>query len=358
MVSLRLGRGRVAAYWPSRALVSTSQGTAMSYTVQWKQVKPVFTVEFDGTYGIWHVGVGFVCYDITSSAGGHHIKSLRSIERIHHLRKRSKYISCIRRVGGGGTVAISTLASHQGEPGSIPDFRKWESCRTMSLSCGFSRGSPVSPDPPLRRRFILTSITLIGSQDLAVNNRQKVYSLTHSCVWLLTIRNGELHRYDGNTPRLVRRSDEALEVRVSVARIAPSLLDFGRAASPEKEGAAVAERFACSPPTKANRVQSPAVSLRIFASGNRAGLVFSGMSRFSRPCIPPLLHPRLTSSHPTRVEGIAFVAKRPPFSRCVPIYDQSSVNQLSDANYNLLDLGRVHMCGLRPWRRRSYVWYI
>ncbi|KAJ8874634.1 hypothetical protein PR048_025500 [Dryococelus australis] len=34
-------------------------------------------------------------------------------------------------------------------------------------------------------------------------------------------------RYDGNTARLARRSDEALEVRVSVARIAPSLLSLG-----------------------------------------------------------------------------------------------------------------------------------
>ncbi|KAJ8875886.1 hypothetical protein PR048_023793 [Dryococelus australis] len=37
-----------------------------------------------------------------------------------------------------------------------------------------------------------------------------------------------ISRYDGNTARLARRSDEALGVRVSVARIAPSLLDFGR----------------------------------------------------------------------------------------------------------------------------------
>ncbi|KAJ8866178.1 hypothetical protein PR048_033702 [Dryococelus australis] len=36
---------------------------------------------------------------------------------------------------------------------------------------------------------------------------------------------------DGNTARLTRRSDEALGVRVSVARIAPSLLDLGRAAT-------------------------------------------------------------------------------------------------------------------------------
>ncbi|KAJ8872382.1 hypothetical protein PR048_025986 [Dryococelus australis] len=36
-------------------------------------------------------------------------------------------------------------------------------------------------------------------------------------------------------------------------------------------GATVAERLDCSPPTKANRVQSPAGLLRIFAFGNRAG---------------------------------------------------------------------------------------
>ncbi|KAJ8867882.1 hypothetical protein PR048_031687 [Dryococelus australis] len=35
----------------------------------------------------------------------------------------------------------------------------------------------------------------------------------------------EVKHYDGNTARLARRSDEALGVRVSVARIAPSLLD-------------------------------------------------------------------------------------------------------------------------------------
>ncbi|KAJ8866017.1 hypothetical protein PR048_033541 [Dryococelus australis] len=38
-------------------------------------------------------------------------------------------------------------------------------------------------------------------------------------------------RHDGNTARLARRSDEALEVRVSVARIALSLLDLGRGIS-------------------------------------------------------------------------------------------------------------------------------
>ncbi|KAJ8875180.1 hypothetical protein PR048_023075 [Dryococelus australis] len=41
----------------------------------------------------------------------------------------------------------------------------------------------------------------------------------------------KIQRFDGNAERLARRSDKALEVRASVARIAPSLLDLGRAAT-------------------------------------------------------------------------------------------------------------------------------
>ncbi|KAJ8877353.1 hypothetical protein PR048_021807 [Dryococelus australis] len=75
------------------------------------------------------------------------------------------------------------LASHEGDPGSIPgriipDFCMWESCRTMPLVGGFSRGSPASPSLAFRRCSILTSITLTGYQDLDVKNVQ-IFSLTH-----------------------------------------------------------------------------------------------------------------------------------------------------------------------------------
>ncbi|KAJ8882774.1 hypothetical protein PR048_014588 [Dryococelus australis] len=70
-------------------------------------------------------------------------------------------------------------------------------------------------------------------------------------------RASSTKRYDGNTARLARRSDEALGVRVSVARIAPSLLDL--------------ERADYSPPTMAYRVRFPTGSPRIFACENRAG---------------------------------------------------------------------------------------
>ncbi|KAJ8889875.1 hypothetical protein PR048_009380 [Dryococelus australis] len=70
---------------------------------------------------------------------------------------------------GGVSVSRCTglVTSHQGDPGSIPgrvtpDFRMWESCRTMPLVSGFFRGSPVSPALSFRRCSILTSITLIA----------------------------------------------------------------------------------------------------------------------------------------------------------------------------------------------------
>ncbi|KAJ8880595.1 hypothetical protein PR048_017065 [Dryococelus australis] len=57
----------------------------------------------------------------------------------------------------GATNARTPPPPHQGEPGSIPGgvapgFRMWETCRTVPLVGGFSRGSPVSSTlciPPL-----------------------------------------------------------------------------------------------------------------------------------------------------------------------------------------------------------------
>ncbi|KAJ8888540.1 hypothetical protein PR048_008031 [Dryococelus australis] len=58
-------------------------------------------------------------------------------------------------------------------------FRKWESCRTMPLVGVLSRGSPVSPAPSFRNSTIFTSITLIGSQDLAVKSRPNIFTSLH-----------------------------------------------------------------------------------------------------------------------------------------------------------------------------------
>ncbi|KAJ8873690.1 hypothetical protein PR048_024522 [Dryococelus australis] len=81
----------------------------------------------------------------------------------------------------GAAVAERLVRSHQGEkgvqsPAGSPDFRKWESCCAIPLVDWFSRGSPVSPAPSFRRRSILTSITLFGSQDLAFKSRLNLFT--------------------------------------------------------------------------------------------------------------------------------------------------------------------------------------
>ncbi|KAJ8870790.1 hypothetical protein PR048_027089 [Dryococelus australis] len=121
-------------------------------------------------------------------------------------------------------------------------------------------------------------------------------------------------RHDGNTARIARRSDEELGVRVSVARIAPSLLDHGhsvifwKAHSPSFSEAEVAERLDCSPPTKAKRAQSPAGSLPDFRNWEscRTMALVGGFSLESSG-IPALAFQRcsiLTSFHKHRLSRL------------------------------------------------------
>ncbi|KAJ8881209.1 hypothetical protein PR048_017683 [Dryococelus australis] len=70
---------------------------------------------------------------------------------------------------------VSPPGGKRSPPGS-PDFRKWGSCRTISLVGGLSRGSPVYPALSFQCLSILTSITLIGSQDLAVKSRPNLFT--------------------------------------------------------------------------------------------------------------------------------------------------------------------------------------
>ncbi|KAJ8876815.1 hypothetical protein PR048_021262 [Dryococelus australis] len=84
--------------------------------------------------------------------------------------------------------------------------------------------------------------------------------------------------FDGDVERQGRSQGHMLvEPAVLSPPLTVSSLDDSRRA-------AVAERLACSHPTKEYRVQSPAGSLRIFACGNRAGAVplVGGFSRGSR----------------------------------------------------------------------------
>ncbi|KAJ8868512.1 hypothetical protein PR048_030040 [Dryococelus australis] len=69
-----------------------------------------------------------------------------------------------------------TKSNRAQSPAGSPDFCKWDSCRTMPLVRGFSRGSPVSHAPSFRLCSVLTLITFIGSQDLAVKSRPNLFT--------------------------------------------------------------------------------------------------------------------------------------------------------------------------------------
>ncbi|KAJ8898134.1 hypothetical protein PR048_003494 [Dryococelus australis] len=69
-----------------------------------------------------------------------------------------------------------TKANRAQSTAGLPNFRMWGSCRTMPLVGGYSRGSPVSPAPSFRRCSVLASITLIGSEDLAVKSRPNLFT--------------------------------------------------------------------------------------------------------------------------------------------------------------------------------------
>ncbi|KAJ8877485.1 hypothetical protein PR048_021940 [Dryococelus australis] len=98
-------------------------------------------------------------------------------------------------------------------------------------------------------------------------------------------------RYDGNSARLASRSDETLGVRVSAARIAPSLLDLGRGVPKEP---------ARPPPRRSELNPRPGHSgfsqMRIVPDDAVGRRVFSGIFRVPRPLSPALLHTYL--SHP------------------------------------------------------------
>ncbi|KAJ8872122.1 hypothetical protein PR048_025724 [Dryococelus australis] len=64
----------------------------------------------------------------------------------------------------------------QSPTGQLPDLHMLESCRTIPLVGGSSRGSPASPALSFRRCTVLTSITVIGSQDLAFNGRLNLFN--------------------------------------------------------------------------------------------------------------------------------------------------------------------------------------
>ncbi|KAJ8876780.1 hypothetical protein PR048_021227 [Dryococelus australis] len=125
--------------------------------------------------------------------------------------------------------------------GPIPDFRKWEPCRFMSLVGGFSRGSPVfpplhpgaAPYSPhvilIRNEFRCRRTHCTSVQYLVLKGDGAFDARAYVAFIALALLNLDYTKYVVTRETLLAgRSDEALEVRVSVARIAPSLLDLAQ----------------------------------------------------------------------------------------------------------------------------------
>ncbi|KAJ8893565.1 hypothetical protein PR048_006164 [Dryococelus australis] len=90
---------------------------------------------------------------------------------VHLERKRGATVT--ERIARSPPTKTNRVQS----PVGSPDFRKWESCRTMPVGRRFFfRGTPVSPALTILRRSILTSIAPIGFQDLVVKSCQNIFT--------------------------------------------------------------------------------------------------------------------------------------------------------------------------------------
>ncbi|KAJ8893643.1 hypothetical protein PR048_006243 [Dryococelus australis] len=107
---------------------------------------------------------------------------------LYRLQCSSEYINSLMTDGFCfSELACSppTKASRVQFPAGSPDFRMWESCRTMPLV-----KLPFPPPPPFRRHSIPTSIILIGSQYLAVKSRPNLFSHSRA---MTNLRRGSEH---------------------------------------------------------------------------------------------------------------------------------------------------------------------
>ncbi|KAJ8865707.1 hypothetical protein PR048_033227 [Dryococelus australis] len=135
-----------------------------------------------------------IIYLVSSSQLSWGLKSLASgIETQQFPKRRIQFNSpthqslCLlpRNLQSNWCSADRLLASHQSEPGSFPgrftpDFRKQESCRTMPLVDGFSRGSPVYPILSFRRCYILT---LLSSSSALSTLLQITFHVRYVATW-------------------------------------------------------------------------------------------------------------------------------------------------------------------------------
>ncbi|KAJ8881239.1 hypothetical protein PR048_017713 [Dryococelus australis] len=158
-----------------------------------------------------------------------------------------------------------TKANRVQSPAGSPDFCERKSCRTMPLVGGFFSGISRFPASSLRRCFILTSITLIGSQDLAVKSRPNLFthssthltkaatserSLPTKTYWVLSPdfrTNGNLQDDDRRLDRFARGSSVPPPLSSNAAPYPPRFTLLGtQDPSRTSSGLAIRERRPCA----------------------------------------------------------------------------------------------------------------
>ncbi|KAJ8886124.1 hypothetical protein PR048_012333 [Dryococelus australis] len=120
------------------------------------------------------------------------------------------------------------------------------------------------------RSSILISITLIGSKDLAVR-AAKISSFHFSSRGSVIIKNWKPLSFDKIADGPSVTVGDILGELTTVATLRIQLYRDFFCTMKSNAWSTVTERLACSRPTNAIRVKSPAGSLRIFPCGNRAG---------------------------------------------------------------------------------------
>ncbi|KAJ8892085.1 hypothetical protein PR048_004663 [Dryococelus australis] len=128
-------------------------------------------------------------------SGSQYGKDPRKGNRTARYIQRGTQSPTLSKRGRGGLV-VRLLASHLGEPGLIPGFSHWESCRTMLLDGGFSRGSSIYPAVlAFRRCSIFTSFHPYRLSILATLYLTDADSSDETCTRGL----GDGRTYDGRT---------------------------------------------------------------------------------------------------------------------------------------------------------------
>ncbi|KAJ8877762.1 hypothetical protein PR048_022217 [Dryococelus australis] len=232
---------------------------------------------------------------------------------INVFRGFPKSLQANAAMGHGGR-AVSLLTSHQGDPGSIPgrvtpDFHMWGSCRTMTLIGGFSRSSAISPSPSFRRYSTLTSITLIGSQELDVKSPPNIFTNLYKTVFFKL--------FTGSTPasKLRRRTAHAPHTANSPSRSAdfvdsplasPTTSQARSRSQTHLKSRNVSKQLSTAPllVTPCIRHKKPSYTSRQHFRRSspklQPSVVVAHISLLTRPSAPPLLrHQRSRTAAPT-----------------------------------------------------------